>query len=183
MIQRAGFRLAERIITERLILAKLEDRDAEEIFYGYASKAEATRFVSWPTHKRIEDTRDFLAHARQSWTSGLEFSYGIRLRASGRFTGSFGVINENGKVQFGYILNPSQWGNGYATEACVQMMRLLRGYEDIYRVWTLVDTENVASIRVLEKAGLQEEVRLEKWMRFVNQNNLPKDCILYRLPL
>ena len=39
------------IRTERLLLQRLRYEDAEEIFYAYASKPEATRYVSWPTHR------------------------------------------------------------------------------------------------------------------------------------
>jgi ribosomal-protein-alanine N-acetyltransferase len=96
--------------------------------------------------------------------------------------GSFGVIHEDGKIQFGYAFSPSYWGNGYATEACQKMMTLLRSLPSLYRIGTFVDTENTASIRVLLKSGLVEEARLEKWFRFVNQQGAPKDCILFRLP-
>lgn len=175
--------LPETIAFERLVLQRLRYEDAEEIFYGYASKPEATRFVSWPTHQNIEETRNFLYHTRRAWTDGIEFSYSIRLKESNRLVGSFGLINEGGKVQFGYILNPSQWGKGLATEVCRHMMPMLAAMDTVYRIWTVVDVENTASIRVLLKSGLVEEVRLTKWMRFVNQDNMPKDCVLFKLPL
>ena len=97
--------------------------------------------------------------------------------------GSFGVINENGKIQFGYIFSPTQWGNGYATEACKKMMTLLRDRKDIYRIGTYVDQENTASIKVLKKSGLIEEATLSQWVRFPNQGNTPKDCVLFRVPV
>lgn len=175
--------LPEKIITDRLELRRLRYEDAEEIFYTYASKPEATRFMAWPTHHSIEDTRAFLRYAIAAWVEGLDHSYGIRLLESGRFMGSFGVIHENGKIQFGYIFSPTQWGNGYATEACRKMMSLLRDHKDIYRVGTYVDLENTASMKVLEKSGLIEEARLPRWMRFPNQENTPKDCALFTLPM
>jgi ribosomal-protein-alanine N-acetyltransferase len=63
------------------------------------------------------------------------------------------------------------------------MMNLLRKLDGVYRINTLVDVDNIASSKVLLKAGLVEEARLSKWMRFINQGNEPRDCILYRLPL
>lgn len=175
--------LPERIDTERLSLQRLRYEDAEEIFYCYASKPEATRFMSWPTHKEVFDTRAFLRYALAAWYEGLDYSFAIRLKASNRIIGSFGVINENGKLQFGYIFSPTHWGNGYATEVCRMMMKLLMQEKGVYRIGTYVDLENTASIRVLEKSGLVEEARLKKWMRFPNQGSEPKDCALYTLPL
>jgi len=173
----------EVVNTERLVVRRLRYEDADEIFYTYASKPEATRYVAWPAHRSIADTRAFLNHTVPAWNKGLEYSFSIRLRAYNRFIGTFGLVHDAGKIQFGYALGPLYWGNGYATEVCRAMMSMVKSIPGIYRVGTLVDTENVASCKVLFKAGLVEEVTLSKWMRFPNQDNEPRDCILYRLPL
>jgi [ribosomal protein S5]-alanine N-acetyltransferase len=174
--------LPEKIETRRLVLQRLRYEDAEEVFYTYASKPEVTKFLSWPTHRSMEDTRAFLRYAVDSWTLGLDYSFSIRLQISHKFIGSFGVINEDGKIQFGYVFSPTVWGKGYATEACTAIMKLLRLEPDVYRIGTFVDVDNIASIKVLLKSGLIQEAQLEKWFRFVNQGNIPKDCILFRLP-
>jgi [ribosomal protein S5]-alanine N-acetyltransferase len=173
----------EKIETERLLLRRLRYEDAEEIFYTYASKPEATRYMAWPTHQSVEDTRSFLRYAIHSWNQGTDYSFSIRLKDSEKLIGSFGLIHDHGKIQFGYILSPSAWGNGYATEACTRMMKMLQAFPSLFRIGTFVDSANTASIRVLLKSGLVEEARLEKWFRFVNQGNEPKDCLLLRLPL
>lgn len=174
--------LPEQIETKRLVLQRLKYEDAEEIFYAYASKPEATKYVSWATHERIKETRDYLRYAVQGWNLGIDYSYGIRLKVTNQLIGSFGVLNEAGKLQFGYILSPTQWGKGYATEVCQMMMPLLQIQLGVFRIGTFVDAENVASARVLQKSGLVEEARLTKWFRFVNQKKEAKDCILFRLP-
>ena len=169
--------------TERLQLSRLQYEDAEEIFYTYASKPEATKFVSWPTHTRIRDTHQYLRSTVNGWDAGVDYSFSIRSKKDRRLVGSFGLLHDLGKIQFGYILGPTYWGSGLATEACVKLMEIVRSLPGIYRVGTFVDAENVASERVLIKSGLVVEARLEKWFRFVNQNNREKDCVLFRLPL
>jgi [ribosomal protein S5]-alanine N-acetyltransferase len=173
----------EKIETERLLLRRLRYEDAEEIFYTYASKSEATKYMAWPTHKYIEDTRSFLRYAIHSWNQGTDYSFSVRLKENEKLIGSFGLIHDNGKIQFGYILSPSAWGHGYATEACTRMMEVLRTFPSLFRISTFVDTANKASIKVLLKSGLIEEASLEKWFRFINQDNQPKDCMLLKLPL
>lgn len=175
--------LPERIETERLLLQRLRYEDAEEIFYTYASKPQATKYVSWPTHISMKDTRAYLKFAIPAWNKGIDYAYTIRLRSNFQLAGSIGAPNEDGKVQFGYILSPDKWGNGYATEACHALLGQLKKIREIYRIWTLVDADNIASLNVLKKCGLTEEAKLEKWIRFVNQDNKPKDCILFNLPL
>ena len=173
--------LPEKIETERLLLSRLKYEDAEEIFYSYASKPEATRYLAFPTHQSVQDARNFLSYSVDAWDKGIELVYGIRLRGNNKFIGSIGVINENGKVHFGYCLSPNYWNQGLATESCRAVIGLLKMQSDIHRIWTFIDAENVASGRVIEKCGLVEEARLTKWFRFINQDNTPKDCIVYIL--
>ena len=137
--------------------------------------------MAWPTHHSIADTHSFLNYAIAAWDAGQDFTYSIRQGNGKPLMGSIGFMNNDGKVQFGYSLAPEHWNNGYATEACKALMDTLRLLEGIYRISTFVDADNVASARVLEKAGLVEEARLKKWFRFVNQGNQPKDCVLYNL--
>lgn len=174
--------IPETIETERLILKRLRYEDAEEIFYTYASKPEATRYVSWPTHTSIEDTRQFLDFAVGGWEEGSNFSFGVRLKTTHRLIGSCGFTNNEGSLQFGYIFGPLHWGQGFATETAKAVLTLLRSMPGVKRVGSFADAENLASIRVLKKAGMEEEAFLERWFHFVNQGDAPKDCVLLKLP-
>ena len=167
------------IETPRLLLQRLRYEDAEEIFYAYASKPAATQYLSWATHESVDETRNFLKFAVESWNFGTDYSYSIRLK-TGVLIGSIGLINDNGKVQLGYVISPGHWNKGYTTEACTRILSILKTIRELYRICTFVDADNTASIRVLKKCGLTEEARLPKWFRFINQDNQPKDCILFR---
>ncbi|MEQ9231420.1 MAG: GNAT family N-acetyltransferase [Cyclobacteriaceae bacterium] len=175
--------LPDRLETDRLLIQRLKYEDAEEIFYAYASKLDATRYVSWLMHQSVSDTNKYLRYAIPAWQVGLDYSFSIRQKTDNRLIGSIGTVNDKGKLQFGYIISPTCWNMGYATEACIKLLENLRQLDGAYRIWTFVDVENEASSKVLLKAGLIEEARLAKWYRFVNQGDQPKDCILYRLPL
>lgn len=174
--------MPEEFFTERLGMFRLRHEDAEEIFYTYASKPEATKYVSWATHETIRDTRSYLVVSRRGWEAGVDYSFAIRLQGR-RLIGSCGVINDNGSIQFGYILSPSQWGNGYATEMCRRLMEIVSALPGVISVGTFVDADNTASIRVLEKSGLKLVERREQWFRFVNQGQALKDCLVYRFPM
>ena len=174
--------LPGRIESERLIFERLRYEFAEEIFFAYASKPEATQFVSWPTHNRVEETREYLKYAVAAWNLGTDYSFALRLRQTNQLIGSIGCINENGKVQFGYIISPNFWNQGLATEACKIFLPRLCALKNVFKVWMFTDVDNIASQRVLIKSGLVEEARLSLWFRFINQNNAPKDCILFTMP-
>lgn len=58
-------------------------------------------------------------------------------------------------IQVGYILDQPFWGKGYATEMAIALMRY--GFTDLALpgIAAITNLENVASQRVLEKAGLR----------------------------
>ena len=57
----------------------------------------------------------------------------------------------------GYVLRRESWGNGYATEAARVILRIGFDILNAHRVTATVDTENLSSIRVLEKLGMTRE--------------------------
>src|SRR5688572_22233103 len=168
-----NLKLPTRIETDRLVLQRLRYEDAEEIFYCYASKSEATRYVSWPTHESITDTRNFLKYAVLAWDQGTDYSFSIRIKKDNRLVGSIGAINDLGKIQIGYIISPTFWSQGIATEACKAVVKILASIPEVYRIGSFVDADHAISARVLTKCGFMEEAWLEKWFRFINQGNTP----------
>jgi RimJ/RimL family protein N-acetyltransferase len=57
----------------------------------------------------------------------------------------------------GYCFARSAWGKGYATEAA--RLIISHGFHSlgIHRIWARCDSENEASLRVLEKLGMRRE--------------------------
>ena len=47
----------QKLETERLILRRLTEADAEAMFRNWASDPEVTRFLTWPTHKDVTVTK------------------------------------------------------------------------------------------------------------------------------
>lgn len=174
--------LPESFETERLVIRRLRHEDAQAIYDGYAGIPASTRFVSWPTHRSIEDTYHFLNMKDDDWRQGKDYAYAIIHKASGELIGGIGAINEQGKVAIGYILNRAFERNGYTTEAVMKLVKLLGGVPGVWRIWALCDVDNVGSHKVLEKTGFQKEALLHRWYRFVNQNNAIKDCFFYLYP-
>jgi [ribosomal protein S5]-alanine N-acetyltransferase len=65
-------------------------------------------------------------------------------------------------ADFGYILHSDYWGRGYGTEIAKAMVRF--GFEQLgmHRIWATCRPQNIASSRVLEKAGLKYERYLKE---------------------
>jgi RimJ/RimL family protein N-acetyltransferase len=66
--------------------------------------------------------------------------------------------------EIGYVLIPSERGNGYCTEAVQLMVDYLFLSKDIVRIQAGTHSENIASQKVLEKTGFKREGLLRKEM-------------------
>src|SRR4029079_13638320 len=64
-------------------------------------------------------------------------------------------------ADLGFIFARDAWGQGYATEAAAAMVRAGFQQLGVGRIFSTCDAANLASARVLEKAGLRREATLE----------------------
>jgi RimJ/RimL family protein N-acetyltransferase len=170
------------IRTARLELSRPAGRDAEAIFERYASDPEVTRFLGWPRHQSVDDTRAFLAFSKHEWMRWPAGPYVIRTRESGRLIGSTGLsFATTDEAVTGYVLAKDSWGQGFATEALNAMVDLARR-SGVRRLTALCHPEHRASSRVLEKCGF---VRDQSWTQQVEFPNLapgvPQDVTCYQL--
>jgi RimJ/RimL family protein N-acetyltransferase len=79
------------------------------------------------------------------------------------FIAHFYVLHVAGKqLEIGYSLVPNERGKGYCSEAIKIMVDYLFLSRDITRVQVQTDPRNVASQKVLEKAGFKKEGTLRK---------------------
>jgi ribosomal-protein-alanine N-acetyltransferase len=62
-----------------------------------------------------------------------------------------------GEIEVGYLLKPSAWGRGYATEVCGRLLRFAFEETALPAVVAVTDPDNAASQKVLGKCGLRGE--------------------------
>ena len=79
------------------------------------------------------------------------------------FVAHFYVLHPASKqLEIGYTLVPSERGKGYCTEALEIMVDYLFLSKEIIRIQAQTDPRNLASQKVLEKAGFKKEGTLRK---------------------
>jgi len=66
-------------------------------------------------------------------------------------------INEKPEIEIGYRLARSEWGQGYATEAIIAVQDYCFNTLCFPRLVATIDPQHVASIHVVEKAGMRFE--------------------------
>jgi ribosomal-protein-alanine N-acetyltransferase len=88
-MQELIFRGTPQLETERLVLRKLKSQDEGDIF-EYASDDEVTRFMTWDTHKSIEDARGFINFTLGRYERDEAGEWGIVLKETGKLVGAIG---------------------------------------------------------------------------------------------
>jgi ribosomal-protein-alanine N-acetyltransferase len=150
--------------TERLILRKMAPSDAEAVF-AYASDREVTRYVIWETHRTVEDSRAFLEFESSKRESGGEPEWGIVYKGDHCFVGTCGIVSwepDHARAELGYVLSRDYWGRGLMVEAVRAVISFGFQRMDLNRIEARCTAENVASARVMEKAGMVYEGTLRQ---------------------
>jgi RimJ/RimL family protein N-acetyltransferase len=174
----------EHIETPRLVLTRPSTGDAPAIFERYASDPDVTRFVGWPRHRSVDDTRGFVQFTEAEWQRAAAGVYLISSRANGTLLGSTGLGFETpSRASTGYVLAKDAWGQGYATEALLAMVDLARQL-GVVRLYAICHPDHRASIRVLEKGGFAREGIWRRHSEFPNlAAGVPADVACYAVIL
>ena len=152
-------------VTAQITLREFQDGDVDAVT-AWVSDPAVTRFMTWDPGDRARAAAwlrqveaDATALPRTSWElAAVEVATGLVVGA-GRLT----VRDAQHRCgDIGYVLRRDRWGRGLGSEVARQLVE--RGFERVglHRIEATCDVENVASARVLEKAGLRLEGRLRE---------------------
>jgi RimJ/RimL family protein N-acetyltransferase len=152
------------IRTERLILRAFRPDDVEAVF-AMQSRPDVARFLYWDPRTEPE-VRETLAKKIASTAIREEedvLFLAAELRATGELVGDV-VLQWTSRQhltgEIGFIVHPDHQGQGYATEASRELLRLAFEELRLHRVVGRVEARNVGSARVLEKLGMRREAHL-----------------------
>jgi [ribosomal protein S5]-alanine N-acetyltransferase len=156
--------------TTRLRLRPYTEADIPELLPLIGAREIASMSLRIPHPYTENDAREFLARI----ATDAEMRLGIRLRDGETLIGGVGLRfdPQHQHAELGYWLGVRYWGNGYATEASREMLRL--GFEELklHRIFASHFAHNPASGRILRKLGMRYEGcqrgHLRKWDEFID---------------
>ena len=114
------------LATERLTLRRFTIEDAESMYYNWASEDEVTRFLTWPTHKSVEDSEMVIDQWIKAYSDKKTYQWAIELNDLEQPIGSISAVkvdDEIDAVEIGYCIGTKYWNKGYATEALTEVIR------------------------------------------------------------
>jgi RimJ/RimL family protein N-acetyltransferase len=114
------------------------------------------RFVTGRAFTWAETEEKFARILAKSALDERAGVHAIHDRDTGEFVGAAAVMREpSDRVEIGYRIVETHWGRGIATEVAAALLRFGASALQARTIVAYVDAENAASIRVLEKIGMQ----------------------------
>ncbi|GLJ41316.1 hypothetical protein SUGI_0855160 [Cryptomeria japonica] len=136
-------------------------------FYEWASDEEVTRFMTWEPFKSKQEAREYVAKVviPHPWC-----------KAIGHIMLKQGSGMNSCRSEMGYAISRKYWKMGVTTQAVITALKIgSNELQGITRIEALVLPENVASARVLEKAGFIEGLL----RNYVYLKGSLRDCLLF----
>ncbi|SHF67180.1 GNAT family N-acetyltransferase [Streptoalloteichus hindustanus] len=144
--------------TERLVLRRFTESDVDNLV-DLDSDPEVMRFLTGEPTPRAEIEDEVLPAILRDYRRGPAGRWAAHHRHGGEFLGWLALrpAEDGGveEVELGYRLKASVWGRGYATEGSRALVRMAFAELGVRRVWAQTMAVNLASRRVMEKAGLR----------------------------
>lgn len=152
------------IRTARLVLRPLRPEDLDAV-HAFDSLPVVARYLYFEPRDR-EASRvnlERMIEQRAIHAPGDRLSLAVELAATGALVGDVILewsANEHRQGEIGYVLHPDHQGQGYATEAGQELLRL--GFETLglHRMFARCDARNTASAQVMERLGMRREGHL-----------------------
>ena len=166
--------------TERLILRRITTDDAPGVF-RLRSNPDTMKYVPRPLATTIDDAMAHIAQIDDKVNSNLGINWAITLKGDPTFIGiigNFRIEFENYRAEIGYMLLPEFNGKGIISEAIARVVQY--GFEEmkLHSIEAIIDPDNFASGRVLEKNNFVKEAHLKE-NEFYNGQFL--DTVIYSI--
>lgn len=153
-----------RLETARLILRPpvLTDAPAIRELAGHPDIAATTLNIPHPYPEGAAE--EFIENVRAAHEEGRGYSLAMTRKADGVLMGMIAMRPrlEFRHAEIGYWIGRPYWGQGYTSEAARRMVDY--GFQELnlYRIYAGYFTDNPASRRVMEKAGMTYEGTLRQ---------------------
>ncbi|HEX2946054.1 MAG TPA: GNAT family protein [Clostridia bacterium] len=150
------------IETERLILRKFREADAET-FFKYRTDPRVARYQGdiWANY-RFEQALEFV-RGQMNAEPGIPdswFQIAVESKSEACLIGDLAIHtlqHETDQAEIGFTLDPAYRNKGFGTEAVKHLLGYIFHVLKLRRVIAITDVRNEDSIRLLERIGMRRE--------------------------
>ncbi len=156
------------LITTRLTLRGFKESDFA-LFRELEAHPKTYHYE--PTSPDEATTRKYLENAQVDAlkTPRTRYCFAVNLRPDDEVRGRVTLALMNDSIQeweIGWAVHPAEWGKGFAVEAARRLMEF--AFVELYahRIVAFSHAQNAASLRVMEKLGMQKDGHLRETRRW-----------------
>jgi len=165
---------------DRIRLRKLGEEDTADMHALYSDEV-AMAYWGTPATSTTEESRQLVLRDIRAVDNRSALFWAIVWKATGTVIGKctlWQYSENNQRAEVGYILNRQYWRLGLMTEALAAMIDYAFSGLGLHRLEADTDSNNTASLALLEKLGFQREgLFRERWY----VNGLRQDSVMLGL--
>ncbi len=155
--------------SERLVYREFTENDFH-LFFSVFSNEQVMKYTLIDKFGREEDILPYFKKVLKNnitFENRKAYEFAVFLASNGSFTGFADIEIHNlnnfgGCGEIGYLLIPSFWGNGYATEIANSLVGICFKRLNLHRVAARCNANNLQSERVMKKVGMVREGEFRK---------------------
>ncbi|QUG41650.1 GNAT family N-acetyltransferase [Psychrobacillus sp. INOP01] len=144
--------------TQRLLLRQYKVEDIIPL-HSIFSDTETMKF--YPAPFSFQQTKDWINRNQDRYKNDGYGLWAVCLKDTNEFIGNCGLVkqkvNDNFEVEIGYHINKKYWSMGFASEAAKACKEYGFNKLGLNKLISIIDPNNVPSIRVAEKIGFFKE--------------------------
>ena len=136
------------------------------MYLNWANDSEVTRFLHWVPHRSIEDTQEILGTWIESYSCLESYNWAIVFKDNEKVIGSIAVVNrfdQHQSCELGYCSGREYGNKGFMSEALRGVIGYLFIEVGYNRLEAIHHSENIASGKVMQHAGMLHEGKLRDY--------------------
>ena len=157
-----NFQPFKNLETERLLLRRISETDVEEIL-ELRSDPKTMKYIPRPLVKTKEEAMAHFRMIDDKIENNEGINWAITIKGNPKLIGIIGhyrIQPENHRCEIGYMILPQYNGQGIITEAIKIVLEYGFNNLQMHSIEAIIDPENKASERVLQKNGFVKEAHI-----------------------
>lgn len=150
--------------TDRLLFRRVTEDDVNEIL-ELRSNPETMKYIPRPLLASKEDALAHYKMINDAIEDNQGINWGVTLKGNPKLLGIMGFYRiqpENYRAEIGYMILPEYQGRGIVTESVARLLEHAFEEMKLHSVEAVIDPENIASERVLQKCNFIKEAHFKE---------------------
>ncbi|KAA3596215.1 MAG: N-acetyltransferase [Calditrichaeota bacterium] len=159
--------------TDRLFIRTFSLQNIPD-YAKIVADSEVVRFLGNGKTQTYKEAQDYILNCIKNYSELGWSRFAVETKETSELIGFCGFANYNNEIDFGWRYSPKFWNQGFGTEAAKAVLEMGINKFKFPRIVSIAYPQNIGSIRIIEKIGMQFERKIEinqkELLQFVKEN-------------